>query len=168
VRYFVTIGERELEVIIDGRRVTVDGREVAASLDRVPGSPVVRLTLDGRSHPLAVAGRDPEGWQIVDRGAVREVDAIDERTRHIRSLVSQTGGGAGGGVVKAPMPGLVVQVLVEVGQAVTAGQGLVVLEAMKMENQLKAPADGTVIAVTAVPGEPVEKGQVLVELGPES
>jgi pyruvate carboxylase subunit B len=61
------------------------------------------------------------------------------------------------------MPGLVVRILVEAGREVAAGAGLVVLEAMKMENELKAPAAGTVAAVRAQPGEAVEKGQVLVE-----
>jgi biotin carboxyl carrier protein len=61
------------------------------------------------------------------------------------------------------MPGLVVRVLVEAGQEVEAGTGLVVLEAMKMENELKAPAGGTVSTVRSQAGEAVEKGQVLVE-----
>jgi pyruvate carboxylase subunit B len=62
------------------------------------------------------------------------------------------------------MPGLVVRVLVEAGQEVSVGTGIVVLEAMKMENELKAPAAGVVGAVRVAAGEPVEKGQVLVEL----
>jgi pyruvate carboxylase subunit B len=61
------------------------------------------------------------------------------------------------------MPGLVVKVLAEPGQEVAAGAGLVVLEAMKMENELKAPAAVKVLAVLAQPGQAVEKGQVLVE-----
>jgi pyruvate carboxylase subunit B len=62
------------------------------------------------------------------------------------------------------MPGLVVRVQVEPGQAVGAGAGLVVLEAMKMENELRSAAAGVVRSVRVKPGEPVEKGQVLVEL----
>jgi pyruvate carboxylase subunit B len=62
------------------------------------------------------------------------------------------------------MPGLVVRVLVEAGQEVAAGAGIVVLEAMKMENELKAPAASVVGTVRVAAGEPVEKGQVLVEL----
>jgi biotin carboxyl carrier protein len=67
------------------------------------------------------------------------------------------------------VPGLVVRLLVEPGQAVAAGAGIVVLEAMKMENELRAPAAATVTAVRAQPGEAVEKGQVLVEFaGPSA
>jgi pyruvate carboxylase subunit B len=71
-------------------------------------------------------------------------------------------------VIKAPMPGLVVRVQVAVGQAVTAGVGLVVVEAMKMENELKAPRAGTVAQVHVQAGDKVEKGQPLVSLQPES
>jgi biotin carboxyl carrier protein len=69
-------------------------------------------------------------------------------------------------VVKAPMPGLVVRVQVEPGQAVGAGVGVLVLEAMKMENELRAATAGIVRAVRVRPGEAVEKGQVMVEFDP--
>ena len=88
---------------------------------------------------------------------------VDERTRHIRSLTGGADRQRGAGALRAPMPGLVVRILVEPGQAVARGGGLVVLEAMKMENELKAAADGTVKTVRVGTGEPVEKGQVLVE-----
>jgi biotin carboxyl carrier protein len=66
----------------------------------------------------------------------------------------------------APMPGLVVRVSVAVGDTVAVGQGLVVVEAMKMENELRASVAGVVLSVRATPGQPVEKGALLVELGP--
>ncbi len=166
MKYFVTVGERELEVTVDGDHVALDGEVVAARLEAVDGTPQVVLHLDGRRHVIAVAGRDAEGWTLVERGAVSTVAAIDERTRHIRSLAGSDRAGASGGVVKAPMPGLVVRLLVEQGDLVRAGQGLVVLEAMKMENELKAPADGVVTAISATVGAAVDKGAVLVELGP--
>ena len=73
-------------------------------------------------------------------------------------------GRPGDGILKAPMPGLVVRILVEEGAAVQAGQALMVLEAMKMENQLKAAVAGTVNRVMAKPGDKVEKGAPLLEL----
>ncbi len=168
MRYFVTVGARELEVVIDGDRVEVDGAPVAARLEWVENTPQVVLHLDGRRHSIAVAGRDDEGWALVDRGALHVVTAVDERTRHIRSLTGNARGGPSGGLVKAPMPGLVVRLLVEVGASVRQGQGLVVLEAMKMENELKAPADGVVTAIGATVGAAVDKGTVLVELAATS
>lgn len=92
-----------------------------------------------------------------------DVEVVDERTRHIRSLTAGAERPAGGGVVRAPMPGLVVRVFVEPGAAVAAGAGLLVLEAMKMENELRAPVAGVVRAVRVEPGQAVEKGESLVE-----
>jgi pyruvate carboxylase subunit B len=69
-----------------------------------------------------------------------------------------------GGTLRAQMPGRVVKLLCQVGEVVSADQGLVVVEAMKMENELRAPAAGTVRRIAAQPGLAVEAGQVLVEI----
>lgn len=73
-------------------------------------------------------------------------------------------GAAGSVVVKAPMPGTVVNVVVSAGQAVKAGDDLVFIEAMKMETPVKAPQDGTVATVDVTKGESVDSGKVLVTL----
>lgn len=164
MKYFVRLGAREVVVEVDADQVRVDGLPVTAYLTGSPGTPMLRLQLDDAAHELAVAGRTAAGWQLIDRGTVRDVEAVDERTRHIRSLAGVAAASTGGGVIKAPMPGMVIRVLVGEGDAVVAGQGLVVLEAMKMENELKAPAAGVVRVVRATPGTAVEKGSVLVEL----
>lgn len=164
MKYFVTVGERVVEVDIDGERVRIDGRDVDASLTKVPETPVVQLELEGRVSSIAVDQFVDGRWRLVDRGSVYDIEAIDERTRHIRSLVGAERGTAGAGVLKAPMPGLVVQIAVAEGDKVAAGQGLVVLEAMKMENELKATASGVVKSVRVTIGQAVEKGAVLVEL----
>jgi pyruvate carboxylase subunit B len=93
-----------------------------------------------------------------------EVEAVDERTREIQRLTGRRAGHDGGAVLRAPMPGLVVRVEAEVGQHVAAGAGLVVVEAMKMENELRAGRPGVVAAVHVRPGEAVEKGAALVTL----
>lgn len=164
MKYFVSVLGHELEVEVDGERVAVAGRTLAATLALVPGTPVRQLLLDGRSEALALEPGGGAGrWAITRRGERFEVEVTDERARHIRGL---TGGGeraAGPAVLKAPMPGLVVRVQVELGQSVTAGAGVVVLEAMKMENELRAAAGGVVRQIRVRPGEAVEKGQVLVE-----
>lgn len=166
MKYQVTVAGRSMEVVVDGERVTVDGREVRAELRPVPGTPLAHLLVDGASWtiPLYPAGRGE--WDAGVAGEVWRAEVVDERTRHIRSL---TGGGtkpAGPAVLKAPMPGLVVRVLAEPGTAVPAGGGLIVLEAMKMENELRARAPVTVRAVHVRPGQTVEKGQTLAEFDP--
>lgn len=166
MKYTVTVAARELEVEVDGERVIVDGRERTATLQPIPGTPVRQLLVEGR--PVAIVVR-PDGrgcWGLTLRGEHWEAEVVDDRTRHIRSLTGGSDRKRGAASLKAPMPGLVVRVLVEEGQAVTAGTGVVVLEAMKMENELKAAAAGVVGSVLVAAGEAVEKGQVLVELAP--
>ena len=164
MKYWVTVNGREVEVDVVGDTVVVDGARQQASLDHVAGTPLRLLTRDGISRTLASEALGRGQWVISMQGRVLEVEVLDQRSRHIRSLSGAASGQGGGGVLKAPMPGLVVRVQVEPGQQVAAGAPLVVLEAMKMENQLKAPAAGTVAEVRVVAGAAVEKGQVLVTL----
>jgi pyruvate carboxylase subunit B len=166
MKYFVTIGGREMEVEVDGERVTVAGRSFAAGLGTLPGAPVRLLTLDGSTAALPCEPLSAGRWRLGWRGEQFEADVMDERTRHIRSLTAGSGAAAGPATLRAPMPGLVVRLAVEVGQPVAAGAGVVVLEAMKMENELKAAGPGVVRAVLVQTGQAVEKGQPLVEFGP--
>lgn len=165
MRYYVTIGTRTLEVDLTGETPVVDGVPVArAELAALPGTPVRHLLADGRSYEMTAQPGDRRGrWRIAAGGSRFEVDAVDERTRAIREM---TGGDDAEAVksVNAPMPGLVVRLLVEPGETVRAGQGLVIVEAMKMENELKAPADGVVARIDVQPGQTVDKGATLVVL----
>src|SRR5260370_36753080 len=103
-------------------------------------------------------------WALGVVGERVELDVIDERTRQIQALTGQRPAPASGGVVKAPMPGLVVRVEVQEGQRVEAGAGLVVVEAMKMENELRATRAGVVSRVHVKPGQTVDRGVPLVTL----
>ncbi len=162
-------------VDVDGHRTTVDlagGDEVrvgdqvlSARLVDVEGTPVSLLTVGGRVYRVVARRGEGRGaYTLSIDGRTFAVEALDERTRAIRDLSAAAGGASGPAPLVAPMPGLVVRVNVAVGDAVAAGQGLVVMEAMKMENELRAPAGGTVRAVHAAPGAAVNKGAVLVEL----
>jgi len=165
MKYFVKLEGSTHEVTVDGDRVMVDGRPASAHLEMVHGTPVCHLVLDGRSHTFAIGNSGGAGmWTFIDRGELVEVEVLDERTRHIQSLVGAGKTQSGGGAVKAPMPGLVVKLLVEPGATVAAGQGLVVLEAMKMENEIKAPMAAVVESVAVKPGQAVEKGAALILL----
>jgi pyruvate carboxylase subunit B len=89
---------------------------------------------------------------------------VDQRTHQLRALKQGRQGKDAPGTVRAPMPGLVLRVEVEVGQELAAGGGLVVLEAMKMENEIRSPGPGKVKAILVEPGQAVEKGAPLVEI----
>ena len=166
MKYFVNVADKEFVVEVEGGGATVNGRSVEAHLSLLPGTPLRHLLLDQLSCTLLL---EPEGrgvWRAERFGERWEVEVVDERARHIRSLTGAGSKGKASPVLKAPMPGLVVRVLVEPGAEVAAGAGLVVLEAMKMENELRAPRAGRIKAVSAKPGQVVEKGQVLVEFEP--
>lgn len=164
MRYHVTIGGRTWDVELEDEGVRVGGVPVSADLRRLPGTSVHHLLLDGRSHPvIAAPGEGPGSWRLHVDGERFDAEVVDERTRAIRAMTGAGAGPKGPKPVRAPMPGLVVRVEVEAGQDVQAGQGVVIVEAMKMENELKAEADGRVAAVRVSAGEAVEKGAVLVE-----
>jgi biotin carboxyl carrier protein len=165
VKYFVTIGGREIPVEVDGDRVRAEGGEFRAHFTVVPGTPLRHLLLGSESLTLLVEQRGRGEWHLGVGGTGYAAEVVDERTRHIRSLTGGEGKPAGATRLLAPMPGLVVRVLAEEGLPVEAGQGLIVLEAMKMENELRAVAPGRVAKVRVMAGQAVEKGQVLIEFG---
>jgi pyruvate carboxylase subunit B len=163
VKYTVILDGQSLEVEIDGDHVTVAGQVHAASLGIIPGTPLRQLLIDGRPSTLAIESLGRGRWALAPGGERWEVEVLDERARHIQSLSGGADRPPVSQVLKAPMPGLVLRVHVAAGQQVVAGAGLVVLEAMKMENELKSAAAAIVRAVRVKPGEAVEKGQILVE-----
>lgn len=165
MKYYVRVGDEEIEVMHDGAEVRVDGATLEARLTEVEGTPVRMLTIGDEVHRIVVRPGSSRGrYTIWVDGFRHEVEALDERMRAIRELAGATAGPAGPAPLLAPMPGMVVRVQVQVGDVVQPGQGLVVMEAMKMENELRATAAATVKAVLAQPGTAVEKGALLVEL----
>jgi acetyl/propionyl-CoA carboxylase alpha subunit len=163
VKFLVLVAGQSVEVELDGDQVMVAGHRQIASLDSIPGTPLRTLMLDGRPVALALEAQGRGHWVLTHGGDRWEVEVIDERTRHIRSLTSAGDHRRTAEVLRAPMPGLVVRVEAKPGDRVAAGAGLVVLEAMKMENELKAPGPARVKSVRVAAGQAVEKGQVLVE-----
>jgi len=167
MKYIVAVNGRDYEIRVDGAEVEIAGRRYAAELRPIPGSPLRHLVFAGGSTLLVLepGGEGPGTWRIQDRGERYQVEALDERSRYIRSLVGNGKAAVSGAVLKAPMPGLIVRILVEPGRRVEAGAGILVLEAMKMENELKAPVAGVVERVEVSAGQVVEKGAVLVVMG---
>jgi biotin carboxyl carrier protein len=167
VKYLVRLGDRTVEVQVTGSEVQVDGRTVAAHLASVGGTLLRSLELDGRVHEVAAERGDGAArWRIAVGDVRFDVTVTDERAEAIRALLGRAASSTGAGVVVAPMPGLVVRVSAEEGQRVEAGTGLVVVEAMKMENELRAGAPGIVRRILVAPGQAVDKGARLVELDP--
>ena len=163
MKYLVSAAGQELEVEVDGDRVVVGSVEHRATLAVIPGTPLRQLLVDGRASGLGVDSEGRGRWILSSYGERWDVEVLDERTHHIRGLAGSRGHRSGPSALKAPMPGLVVRLHVEPGQKIAPGSRLVVLEAMKMENELRATGSAVVRTVLVRPGEAVEKGQVLIE-----
>jgi pyruvate carboxylase subunit B len=166
MRYYVEVEGRTVVVEVAAEGVSVDGRPVRADLQRVQGTHVRSLLLDGASHRLVARRGATGGWQIHLRGRAYATEVVDERSRAIREMTGKGARHTGPRPLKAPMPGLVVKVEVGEGDPVLPRQGLVIVEAMKMENELRAEVAGRVSRVRVQPGQTVEKDQVLVEFDP--
>ena len=164
MKYITTVeGKQFLVEIIDDKHVSVDGKVYEVDFESVSGQPVYSLIVNGKSHE-GYAAQGDDNWQVLLRGRLYPVTVEDEREQRLRMA-------AGGGVtetsefhLRAPMPGLVVAIPVTEGQAVKRGQVVLILESMKMQNELKSPRDGTVSRVRVKAGETVEQKQTLLSV----
>lgn len=162
-KYVVTLGSQVFEVTIGGDHVTVNDVARPSSFSWIRGTPIGHVSLDGRQATYGL-WREAGCWVVLAGGVERRVRVEDERTYRLRQLSGASELQDGGGQVSAPMPGLVLRVEVEVGQVVEAGTGVIVLEAMKMENEIRTPVAGTIRAIHVEAGQAVEKGAMLVEV----
>ena len=169
MKYFVTIGGREHEVNIDGDTVTLDGTAMRAHVEDLQGTPITIVTIGNAVHRVVASRGTENGQYTLSVGGHRVVaEALDDRSRTIRRLTGAAAKSASPAHLHAPMPGLIVRINVAAGDPVRAGQGLVVMEAMKMENELRATAAGVVKRVAVAQGSAVEKGALLLEMEAES
>jgi pyruvate carboxylase subunit B len=164
--YHVTIGERTLVVELGPGHAVVDGRRVEVDLADADGGSYRSLIVDGASHAISARRPEAESWDLHLRGRRLRAQVVDERTRAIREMTGEGTGPVGPKPIRAPMPGMVVRIEVQEGDTVAAGQGVVIVEAMKMENELKAEGEGLVTKVHVAEGQAVEKDQLLVDLAP--
>ncbi|HYV99367.1 MAG TPA: biotin/lipoyl-containing protein [Gemmatimonadaceae bacterium] len=165
MKYIVDVRGERIEVDLDERGVRVGDTDVSAHLADVEGTPVKLVTIGDTVHRVVVERGSARGSYVLWIDGWRfPAEALDERTRTIRDLSGAAAAAAGPAPLVAPMPGLVVRILVNEGAEVVAGQPLVVMEAMKMENELRSASAGTVREIRARAGEAVEKGATLVVL----
>lgn len=159
---------------LDPFKISVNGQhefdvtpEVAKSLDIVPDSDGrMHILHNGKSyHAELVAVDHPSRQFTFNINGVRfSVKIADQYDRLIQQLGLSAGSSQKANIVKAPMPGLVLNIIAEAGQMVSKGDPLIILEAMKMENVLKAASDGCVKSIHVQKGVAVEKGQLLLEM----
>ena len=164
MKYSTSVGDKTfiIDVNRDGE-VTVDGQVIPVDFLSLERSNDFSLLLNNHSYEMLVSEQDSD-YQVLAMGHLFTVHVEDERARRLAQASRGFIPGSGEIQVKAPMPGLIVAIPVTEGQIVKRGDVLVVLESMKMENELKAPRDGSVTGVRVQLRQNVEQGQMLVTI----
>lgn len=163
MKYFARIGDNEYEIEIDNGRILLDGESISIDLEQIAEPELYSLLFGGHSYELLIEA-DRYDYVVTLRSEQFQVQVEDERTRKLNVGRQPAGLPDGEVALKAPIPGLIVKVLADVAQEVKDGEALVILEAMKMENELQSPRAGVVKKVEVVPGQRVEQNAILVVL----
>ena len=165
MKYVVRVHGTEMEVVVGPDGVRIGGETLVAHLTDIEGSPSSLLMIGDAVHRVfAQPGARRGDYALWVDGVRFDLEALDDRTKAIRELSAANQSIKGAAPLVAPMPGMIVRVNVNAGDAIQAGQGLIVMEAMKMENELRASAAGSVKRVLVEPGIAVEKGTLLLEM----
>lgn len=165
MKYFITMGGRTREVDLEERlgelRITVDGVPLDLSYEEADRFGQVVLLCEGNSFAVSIEGDENRvGVTLAGYHYAMEIEDERERAAH----VAERDAGKSGGIVLATMPGVVVEILVAPGEEVEAGAPLLILEAMKMQNEIDAPSGGVVKSVHVTAGQAVSSGERLVTL----
>lgn len=163
MKYITTIDGKEFLIeIVDDTHVKIGEKLLDVDFTNVSGNPVYSLIIDGKSYEGFVYP-DENNWQVLLSGHLYNLTVEDEREKKLRIAA---GGIAESGEyhLKSPMPGLIISIPVEEGEAVIKGQVLVILESMKMQNELKSPKAGIIQRIRVKAGETVDQKQALLSV----
>ncbi|MEQ8762996.1 MAG: biotin/lipoyl-containing protein [Planctomycetota bacterium] len=175
MKYTVSVRGAEIEVELSetdsGWRARVGDRELQIDVERLGRSLQHSFLVDGRSWPVMVERKEARRgakYVLGVRGERTEALVVDEREKAAAAFDALAGGGQSGEtVVESVIPGIVNKVMVEVGDTVAPGQPLLIVEAMKMENEISCESGGVVSKIHVEAGVTVNSGDPLVTLGPE-
>jgi pyruvate carboxylase subunit B len=157
--YRVSVSNREYVVDVTGDQLMVDGKPIQASLTPLNNGGLLLLRQENKSRELHVMPQGNSVYAIMVNGRhlIAQVEKNCDKPKKRKEQANQ-------GAISAPMPGMVVDVLVDEGQQVESGQPLIILESMKMQMQLRAPFPGQVCKVAVASKDQVEKGALLVQV----
>lgn len=162
MKYFAQVNDQryEIEVMNDGL-VMVNGEERHVDFKSMGQHAIYSLLIDNQSFEAVVEHRDGK-YSVLIFGDLYEIAVTDERTERLARAGMTATAPTGDVSIRSPMPGLIVDVPVAAGDEVSQGQTVVILESMKMENELKSPRDGVISRVEVEKGQSVEQNSVLV------
>ncbi|MCX6050698.1 MAG: hypothetical protein NT075_36875 [Chloroflexi bacterium] len=163
MKYFARVGATEYEVVIDKDQVFVNGELVVVDLKQSGVPELYSVLFAGRSYDMLVE-TERSNYAVTFRAEQFHVQVEDERTRRLNTGRKAPAIPHGELAIKAPIPGLIVKILVEIGSEITDGQPVVLLEAMKMENEIRAPRAGVIKSIAATAGRRVEQNEILLVL----
>jgi biotin carboxyl carrier protein len=169
MEYITKIGEEEFIIKIDrDGEILVNGHRFEIDFQSSPEGNVFSMLLNNRSLEGMVEQRDDK-WEVLIRGELYEVQVQDERSYRLAKARGSVTAVTGDVTIRSPMPGIIIAVPVAEGELVKKGDQVIILESMKMENELRAPRDGLISRVFVQPGASVDKEQTLILISdPES
>ncbi|MFC2065136.1 biotin/lipoyl-containing protein [Chloroflexota bacterium] len=164
MKYFTTVNGTEYSIeIIDDRHIKLNGETLEVDFVSVANQPAFSLLIDGKSYEAYIYNED-DNIQVLMQGSSFSVNVEDEHEKRLRSVGGSAVGASTEYLLKSPMPGLVISLPVSEGQVVKKGDVLLVLESMKMQNELKSPREGILSRVKVKPGDNVEQRQILLSV----
>lgn len=164
MKYIAAVKDKKYEIEVRSeKQIVVDNKTLDIDVRSIAGKPVYSLLLEGKSYEAYISPGE-DGLEVLLLGHLYQVTVEDERQRRLRQSSGPILLPRGDYHLRAPMPGLVVAVPVVEGAEVSKGQNLVILESMKMQNELRAPRDGVVNRVRVGAGDHVDQNQVLLIL----
>lgn len=159
MKYVTIINDKQYEVEIDKDGNVLLNGELRDVDFLALGETLYSVIMNDESKEVVIE-RDGDVHNVLMGGRLFEARVLDERA--LLMAMRKGGLGGGSGEVKAPMPGLIVVVPVEIGQEVEANSTVVILESMKMQNELKTPIAGVVTSINVEQGQTVDKNEVLI------
>jgi len=164
MNYVATIAGRDISIeILDEHHILLNGVSYSVDFEAVGDQPVYSLLLDGKSYEAYVYPTD-EGWQVLLLGSLYLIQVEDEREKRLRASLGGRLRDNAEFHLRSPMPGLIVSIPVREGQVVAKGDVLVLLESMKMQNELKSPRAGIVTRCRVEVGDSVEQRETLLSV----
>jgi biotin carboxyl carrier protein len=164
MKYVTTVGDKQFTIDINqSGEVIVDDEIINVNMLQMEDTTMYSMIIDNESHDVRM--NEGDGMYVVQlSGGIFEVVVEDERTRRLAGLKSSPAAVTGEAIIKAPMPGVVVDVLVTKEQEVEQGDTLIILESMKMQNEFKAPRAGQIHIIRVSLGDKVEQDAVLMTI----
>jgi biotin carboxyl carrier protein len=157
-----TVGLTELD---DNHfELTIDGETVHVDAAKSGKSTIYSIIEDGKQFEVIIDESGAHGFDVLVGGQLFHLQARDERSRLLSTSAKTVA--TGPQRIEAEMPGKVVKIAAGVGSPVTEGQGVVILEAMKMENEIKSPIEGVLVEIGVAEGQTVESGALLFVVAP--